>query len=193
MYGVIHVVAKLFGFIKDTIVDSYNDYHDRNNYKADEVAYVGKDGLRSYSTGHKLTCVDSHTYIDNSTLRTIKVPLSQLDIQREKDSKKKAIEKGYEVYRCCSYYLPDKVKGTVYKSVSDDRLYVRRKIKNTLNNNKHKINGLYYISIMPDNFGYVERGFKGKLLNKEEKFLKDFRLNLEYNAWQNEDFKWEVY
>ena len=191
MFGVFYAVGKLLGFIKDTITDDITDSLDRQNRKINDVAYVGKHGLTSYQTGHTLSFVNQHTYIDDKTLKTVKVPLSEKDIQEEKTNKEEAIKNGYGVYKCCDYYLPDNVKGHVYKSVDNDRLYVQRKIKNALTN-KNRFRGSYYISIMPDNFGHVERNWKGEPISGSDLILKDYYFTLEWSLWKDDNYIWEV-
>lgn len=191
MFGVFYVIAKLFGYTKDAVVDNMTDYEDRQNRKINDVAYVGKNGLQSYATGHSLTFVNSHTYQDNKTLKTIKVPLSEKDIEKERANRDTAINNGRRVYKCCDYYLPDNVKGFVYKNLDNDRLYVQRKIKSSLTNS-FKINNTYYISIMPDNFGHIERDWKGNMISGDDLQLKDYVFRLDSDFWKDDNYIWRV-
>jgi len=194
MFGVFYAIGKLLGFIKDTIVDDVTDSLDRQNRKINDIAYVSDKGLTSYATGHTLSFINSHIYKDDKTLKIVKVPLSEKDIEKEKSNREEAIQNGYKVYRCCDYYLPDdKTVGSVYKSIDNDRLYVERQIKNSLlNKHEPKINGFYLISIMPDNYGYVERNYKGELISGNDLILKDHYFNLKYSFFKDDEYIWKV-
>lgn len=192
MFEVFYSIGKLFKFIKDTVVDNIVDCQDRQDRRINDIAYVGKDGLQSYETGHSLSFINSHIYLDNKTMKTVKVPLSKEDIEKEQNNKAEAIQKGYGVYKCCDYYLPDNVIGYVYKGVEDDRLYVLRNIKNSLTNKNYRVNSKYYISIMPDNFGHVERDWKGNKISGNDLKLKDYIFKLDQTFWNDDNYIWRI-